>query len=111
MLELFLSSRRRHTRWPRDWSSDVCSSDLNYCRGCFQESGRTGRTGNGRWFGTETGPPFLQWSGIEWEIGRASCRERVWNQADAGSVIDNVISSASDRSVADEQEQVRGHLR
>src|SRR5439155_12551547 len=19
---------RRHTRWPRDWSSDVCSSDL-----------------------------------------------------------------------------------
>src|SRR5207253_1938204 len=20
--------RRRHTRWPRDWSSDVCSSDL-----------------------------------------------------------------------------------
>src|SRR5207253_5467335 len=19
-----------HTRWPRDWSSDVCSSDLNY---------------------------------------------------------------------------------
>src|SRR5439155_5293132 len=22
------SSRRRHTRWPRDWSSDVCSSDL-----------------------------------------------------------------------------------
>src|SRR5690625_7087051 len=26
---LFLfASRRRHTRWPRDWSSDVCSSDL-----------------------------------------------------------------------------------
>src|SRR5207253_7520262 len=22
------SSRRRHTMWPRDWSSDVCSSDL-----------------------------------------------------------------------------------
>src|SRR5207253_5168940 len=21
-------SSRRHTRWPRDWSSDVCSSDL-----------------------------------------------------------------------------------
>src|SRR5207253_8599900 len=21
---------RRHTRWPRDWSSDVCSSDLAY---------------------------------------------------------------------------------
>src|SRR6266513_5513021 len=24
----FLSSRRRHTRSKRDWSSDVCSSDL-----------------------------------------------------------------------------------
>src|SRR5215510_13311012 len=27
-LSFFFSSRRRHTRWPRDWSSDVCSSDL-----------------------------------------------------------------------------------
>src|SRR5699024_12121160 len=25
----FFSSRRRHTRSKRDWSSDVCSSDLN----------------------------------------------------------------------------------
>src|SRR5216683_256041 len=25
----FFSSRRRHTRSDRDWSSDVCSSDLN----------------------------------------------------------------------------------
>src|SRR5690625_1745893 len=28
ILFVFVSSRRRHTRWPRDWSSDVCSSDL-----------------------------------------------------------------------------------
>src|SRR5207253_4616962 len=28
----FFSSRRRHTRWPRDWSSDVCSSDLDINR-------------------------------------------------------------------------------
>src|SRR5439155_3519213 len=28
-LSYFFSSRRRHTRWPRDWSSDVCSSDLD----------------------------------------------------------------------------------
>src|SRR5437870_8937174 len=28
VLFFFFSSRRRHTRWPRDWSSDVCSSDL-----------------------------------------------------------------------------------
>src|SRR5699024_11222179 len=26
----FFSSRRRHTRSKRDWSSDVCSSDLDY---------------------------------------------------------------------------------
>src|SRR5690625_7970885 len=28
VVDFFFSSRRRHTRWPRDWSSDVCSSDL-----------------------------------------------------------------------------------
>src|SRR5436309_15346818 len=28
----FFSSRRRHTRFSRDWSSDVCSSDLNGTR-------------------------------------------------------------------------------
>src|SRR5690606_39793420 len=27
-LYFFFSSRRRHTRFSRDWSSDVCSSDL-----------------------------------------------------------------------------------
>src|SRR5690606_40734900 len=26
----FFSSRRRHTRFSRDWSSDVCSSDLAF---------------------------------------------------------------------------------
>src|SRR5438270_12443452 len=28
MLYFFFSSRRRHTRFDCDWSSDVCSSDL-----------------------------------------------------------------------------------
>src|SRR5690606_40187983 len=28
LLYFFFSSRRRHTRFSRDWSSDVCSSDL-----------------------------------------------------------------------------------
>src|SRR5690606_39412521 len=28
----FFSSRRRHTRFSRDWSSDVCSSDLEMVR-------------------------------------------------------------------------------
>src|SRR3712207_9391375 len=27
-ISFFFSSRRRHTRYWRDWSSDVCSSDL-----------------------------------------------------------------------------------
>src|SRR3712207_5333061 len=27
MISVFFSSRRRHTRYWRDWSSDVCSSD------------------------------------------------------------------------------------
>src|SRR5690348_18503595 len=28
MVRFFFSSRRRHTIWTGDWSSDVCSSDL-----------------------------------------------------------------------------------
>src|SRR5690606_39993345 len=31
-LLFFFSSRRRHTRFSRDWSSDVCSSDLKRLR-------------------------------------------------------------------------------
>src|SRR5689334_232324 len=34
----FFSSRRRHTRWNCDWSSDVCSSDL-----CLPHSSPTAR--------------------------------------------------------------------
>src|SRR6266566_9025859 len=30
----FFSSRRRHTRLQGDWSSDVCSSDLDGADGC-----------------------------------------------------------------------------
>src|SRR5699024_11602740 len=30
----FFSSRRRHTRSKRDWSSDVCSSDLRLMVSC-----------------------------------------------------------------------------
>src|SRR2546430_3242804 len=31
MFFFFFSSRRRHTRFDCDWSSDVCSSDLARC--------------------------------------------------------------------------------
>src|SRR5690606_40246691 len=91
----FFSSRRRHTRFSRDWSSDVCSSDLACILGgdlvpvieeagelrvgpdVTEESGgglirrpRSSRTPHGRGVGAagrnETG-----------QIGRASCRGSV----------------------------------
>src|SRR5690606_40281499 len=37
-LLFFFSSRRRHTRFSRDWSSDVCSSDLALPRVTPRES-------------------------------------------------------------------------
>src|SRR5258707_1554924 len=33
LASVFFSSRRRHTRYWRDWSSDVCSSDLHRLAG------------------------------------------------------------------------------
>src|SRR5690606_41033752 len=33
LIFFFFSSRRRHTRFSRDWSSDVCSSDLEALHG------------------------------------------------------------------------------
>src|SRR5690348_18442924 len=67
----FFSSRRRHTRWTGDWSSDVCSSDLlaHYWPyilifwGVIQLIEISIRALSG-------GP-------IPVKIGRASCRERV----------------------------------
>src|SRR3712207_9253032 len=38
----FFSSRRRHTRYWRDWSSDVCSSDLTTSRAYVPASRVTG---------------------------------------------------------------------
>src|SRR5439155_2964166 len=54
----FFSSRRRHTRWPRDWSSDVCSSDLlsGGCRLLQQQTTSTRQTSTDpcEWPGLET---------------------------------------------------------
>src|SRR5690606_41088773 len=38
----FFSSRRRHTRFSRDWSSDVCSSDLKRDNWAALTGGRSG---------------------------------------------------------------------
>src|SRR6266704_5256681 len=40
----FFSSRRRHTRSKRDWSSDVCSSDLAAAAGLAALASRLGLT-------------------------------------------------------------------
>src|SRR5207249_7590144 len=93
------SSRRRHTRSKRDWSSDVCSSDLGSLFG-LQESNPVGTDvayqGPSSNYGTSSDPmiggkiggvnvfggglalyaPGRKLVGAV-EIGRASCRERV----------------------------------
>src|SRR5439155_7829042 len=95
-----------HTRWPRDWSSDVCSSDLFETMGMHVLAGRDfnwfdrnrttprkaivnqafarrffpGRNPIGERFGY-AGPGGAARADNEIigvEIGRASCRERVW---------------------------------
>src|SRR5439155_16965658 len=102
------SSRRRHTRWPRDWSSDVCSSDLELMALAVDEfvgeqeivlksmSTFTGRL-NGIAGATiladgsvalvvDIGALIEYQTRRRREIGRASCRERVEISVGAASV-------------------------
>src|SRR5438045_8726879 len=65
----FFSSRRRHTRCLSDWSSDVCSSDLTIFRAARQNRPEADRRGV---LERQRGAQGAR------EIGRASCRERVW---------------------------------
>src|SRR3712207_9348938 len=64
----FVSSRRRHTRYWRDWSSDVCSSDLDERRRRLEPRRVRPLLAHGEspGHGRRRGRP----------IGRASCRER-----------------------------------
>src|SRR3989449_4263572 len=86
----FFSSRRRHTRCSRDWSSDVCSSDLRRFGGRWaRATTHEHSTGRRRTMNTEkTEYQLIMEAGDELrrrglmptparEIGRASCRERV----------------------------------
>src|SRR5216683_3523810 len=50
----FFSSRRRHTRSDRDWSSDVCSSDL----GVVSSSSKLGRSDQCAGVGIPIKPPL-----------------------------------------------------
>src|SRR5699024_11356331 len=93
----FFSSRRRHTRSKRDWSSDVCSSDLatdftrwSRLREKMQEKCWIRSTGGRKKYirNTDIISSMLEMNGTSWQdtkcrrragtkIGRASCRERV----------------------------------
>src|SRR5690349_8906974 len=55
----FFSSRRRHTRSLRDWSSDVCSSDL------LKKRNQSGALASGRW-ANDNYDPTLSWSDVTW---------------------------------------------
>src|SRR5256885_5548391 len=87
----FFSSRRRHTRLQGDWSSDVCSSDLDatWYLGEYPDIAAAGLdplTHYLKWGVHEQRNPNplfdTAWYGacnpdVAAEIGRASCRERV----------------------------------
>src|SRR5256885_5341385 len=89
----FFSSRRRHTRLQGDWSSDVCSSDLDYSRLTTQWKNPTRKmvdiTKDVNLEFKHIENPFVEFDreplipfmvskeGPALEIGRASCRERV----------------------------------
>src|SRR5690606_40520285 len=81
----FFSSRRRHTRFSRDWSSDVCSSDLaRAARPALlgrevvvrdhEEAQVVPLEQRGQLRGAEH---LLDEALVLRKIGRASCRERV----------------------------------
>src|SRR5204863_5794054 len=83
----FFSSRRRHTSSLRDWSSDVCSSDLRgpvlgraerrMMAGMIRLGEPQDRRGRGALFEDVGAEAFGH------QIGRASCRER-WRSAEVG---------------------------
>src|SRR5690242_21463449 len=77
----FFSSRRRHTRLTCDWSSDVCSSDLDErldIGGVVRVThGRSGRYDRGIWCWKRAAVDVGERQQPGVEIGRASCRERV----------------------------------
>src|SRR5207245_5273381 len=88
------SSRRRHTRCYRDWSSDVCSSDLTFPppeQSSLLENAPNARGADRHDVGVQhherQSPIAFQGFQVKaddgllfprLQIGRASCRERVW---------------------------------
>src|SRR5438132_11158805 len=84
----FFSSRRRHTRSLCDWSSDVCSSDLGERLRVGGEIARAAAqtfTKVSLEMGGKNANLVFADADLDEEIGRASCRERVWIPRGAGS--------------------------
>src|SRR5438046_3344906 len=84
----FFSSRRRHTRLVSDWSSDVCSSDLDKmgALGAHEVVVETPLHDKrmSQFSDEEIERVLWVWASRiadlkKDEIGRASCRERVWS--------------------------------
>src|SRR5690625_1354676 len=53
--KFFFSGGRRHTSWPRDWSSDVCSSDLQVEDAIRGSAFPADQQGDGGFHGNSTG--------------------------------------------------------
>src|SRR5437016_13193751 len=82
----FFSSRRRHTRLVSDWSSDVCSSDLNLINPDALGAEETRHLRYNRTATAVTDQMDRQLRERPAKIGRASCRERVYISVVAGSL-------------------------
>src|SRR3989440_6164528 len=82
----FFSSRRRHTRSDRDWSSDVCSSDLLTRRDFTMQVGQAAATFGTAFFNTTVSlgadAEFYSFGGFSSRDGRAGAVFRLPNQED-----------------------------
>src|SRR5699024_11753245 len=84
-LNFFFSSRRRHTISKRDWSSDVCSSDL-----CFLWTSSSTTIFSSNFFSYFNHSRRTSSNcNHHYEIGRASCRERVELSVGSGTLQKN----------------------
>src|SRR5690625_7519723 len=97
----FFSSRRRHTSWPRDWSSDVCSSDLARYRAAHLTYTAAPTPETHKQNSLKRYPACAAARVVLEQIGRASCRERVWSsKVDVSSYIKNIEKAARNTSRA-----------
>src|SRR5207249_7252289 len=105
-ISFFFSSRRRHTRSKRDWSSDVCSSDLPCWVGIpFDSKGiptQQGPLAGLRYVNVVSDTGALDIRIVDIEIGRASCRERVGVWGVEGGVEGKEVEASDGRSDHDD---------